>query len=181
LARKGSNVVYSTIPKSWKWLIVNYVVNVVVGILLGFYIFKGGRLRDDYIRLCKPYTCMVMQKRTWTTIFLFKEFISFFNKLVPVGVSLNNQHLLFLDGYGGHVTIEVIKQVKNFGLDKITLPSHTSHALQPLDVSYFKPFKTAFRKFKVVVMFRSNHMEPDKIIIVGWVDQALKQSLTKEI
>jgi hypothetical protein len=30
------------------------------------------------------------------------------------------------------------------GLHLVTLPSHTSHALQPLDVSVFGPFKCAF-------------------------------------
>jgi len=30
----------------------------------------------------------------------------------------------------------------------ITLPLHTSHALQPLDVACFKPFKIAFKKEK---------------------------------
>ncbi len=83
------------------------------------------------------------------TTFLFKEFISFFNKLVPGGVSFNNQHLLILDRCGSHVTIEAIEKAKDFGLDKITLPSHTSHLLQPLDVSYFKPFKTAFRNLRM--------------------------------
>ncbi len=28
-------------------------------------------------------------------------------------------------------------------------------------------------------MFRSNHMELDNIVLVGWVDQAINQSLTK--
>ncbi len=40
------------------------------------------------------------------------------------------------------------------------------------------PFKIAFRKFKDVAMSRNSHMEPDKIILVRWVDQALKQSFT---
>jgi hypothetical protein len=31
------------------------------------------------------------------------------------------------------------------GLDIVSLSSHTSHVLQPLDVSCFKPFKIAFR------------------------------------
>ncbi len=30
-------------------------------------------------------------------------------------------------------------------------------------------------------MFRNNHKELDKITLVGWVDQALEQSLTKKI
>jgi hypothetical protein len=128
LARRGSNVIYNTIPKSREWLIVNCVINAVGGILLSFYIFKGERLRDDYKRLYKLGTCMAMQKRTWMITFLFKEFLSFFNKLVPSGVSLNNQHLLILDGHGNHVTLKVIEHAKDFGLNMITLPSHTSHA-----------------------------------------------------
>ncbi len=87
---KGSNAIYSTIPKSRKWLIVNYVINDAKGVLHGFYIFRGGRLRDDYIRLYKPNICMVMQKRVWMTTFLFKESMAFFNKSIPNGVSFNN-------------------------------------------------------------------------------------------
>jgi hypothetical protein len=62
----------------------------------------------------------------------------------------------------------------------ITLPSHTSHALQPLDVSCFKPFKIALKKVRDATMFRNNHMELDKITLIGWVDQAFEQSLTKK-
>ncbi len=29
-------------------------------------------------------------------------------------------------------------------------------------------------------MFRSNNMEPNKIVLVGWVDHAIDQSLTKK-
>jgi hypothetical protein len=38
------------------------------------------------------------------------------------------------------MTIEVIAKAKEVGLPLVTLPSHTSHALQPLDVSVFGPF-----------------------------------------
>jgi hypothetical protein len=62
----------------------------------------------------------------------------------------------------------------------ITLPSHTSHVLQPLNVSYFKPFKTTLRKVKNVVMSKSNHMEPNEITLVGWVNQTISQFLTKK-
>jgi hypothetical protein len=34
------------------------------------------------------------------------------------------------------------------GLDLITLPSHTSHRLQPLDVSVFASFKRAFWHYR---------------------------------
>ncbi len=85
-------------------------------------------------------------------------------------MSFSNPHLLVLDGHSNHVTLEAIEHAIFFGLDMITLPSHTSHALQLLDMSCFKPFKIAFRKVKDVVMFKNNHMELDKIIIARWVD-----------
>ncbi len=45
--------IYNTIPKSKDWFIANYAVNVVGGFLLAFYIFKGERLQQDYIKDCK--------------------------------------------------------------------------------------------------------------------------------
>jgi hypothetical protein len=63
LARRRSIAVYNIIPKSQEWLIVNCVVNVVGGVLFGFYIFKGERLKDDYIKLCKLGICMAMPKK----------------------------------------------------------------------------------------------------------------------
>jgi hypothetical protein len=69
-----------------------------------------------------------------------------------------------------YVTLKAIKSTKELGLDMITLPLHTSHALQPLDVFYFKPFKIAFRKVRDVTMFKSSHMEPSKIILARWVN-----------
>jgi hypothetical protein len=49
----------------------------------------------------------------------------------------------------------------------ITLPSHTSHALQPLDVSCFKPFKTTFKKERDNNMVINNYNEPNKVTFVG--------------
>jgi len=72
---------------------------------------------------------MAMQAKAWMTTFLFKVFLSFFKRLVLGGISQTNCHLLILDGHGSHVTLEAIEQVMDFGLNMITLPSHTSHDL----------------------------------------------------
>jgi hypothetical protein len=37
--------------------------------------------------------------------------------------------MFILDGHGSHVTFEEMGQAKKFGLDMITFPSHTFHAL----------------------------------------------------
>jgi hypothetical protein len=149
LARRGS--------KSWERLTINYAINVVKIVMPSFYIFRGERLRDDYIKFYKLGACMAMQKRTWMTAFLFKKFLSIFKRSILGGVSFTNRHLLILDGHDSHVTLKAIKHAKDIGLDMITLPFHTSHALQPLYVFCFKPFKITFKKVKDVTMFKNNH------------------------
>ncbi len=58
IAKKGFLQMYNIIPKSKEWLTINYVVNVTRGSILGFYIFRGERIRGDYIMHCKLGTCM---------------------------------------------------------------------------------------------------------------------------
>ncbi len=142
LTKKYSHQVYNTIPKCKEWL----TINATWRLILRFYIFQGERIRDDYFKHCKFGTCMVVQTKAWIISFLLKEFLSFFKRSIPSGISPSNRHLLILDGHGSHVSLEAIEQVQQFGLDIITLPSHTSHVLQPLDVNYFKPFKITLKK-----------------------------------
>jgi hypothetical protein len=52
-----------------------------------------------------------MQKKAWTTTFLFKEFLSFFKRLVPSGMFPTNCRLLILDGHGSHITLQAIEHV----------------------------------------------------------------------
>ncbi len=168
MAKRGTNTINDIIPKFWEWLTINCVVNVTGDILLRFYIFKGEWLRNDYIQFCKPRTYMAIQKKAWMISFLFKEFLFFSKRSIPRGISFTNRHLLIQDGHSSHVTLEAIEQAHEFGLNMVTLPTHTCHALQPFDVSCFKPFKTTFRKEKYVAMFKSNYMELDKITF-NWV------------
>ncbi len=53
LARRRSNIIYSTIPKFQEWLIRNGVVNAIGGALPRFYIFKSEKLKDDYVKFCQ--------------------------------------------------------------------------------------------------------------------------------
>jgi len=62
----------------------------------------------------------------------------------------------------------------------LTPPSHTSHILQPLGVSCFRPFKFTFKREKNESMFKHNHRDLDKVTLAGWADKTLNRSLSKQ-
>jgi len=88
---------------------INYAMNAVGGSIQRFYIFRGERIKGDYILHYKPKTCMVVQTKAWMTSFLFEYFLSFFKRSILGGIFLNNCHLLILDGHGSHVNLEAIE------------------------------------------------------------------------
>ena len=63
-------------------------------------------------------------------------------------LSLIKIKLLILDGHKSHISMEVLLKAKNHGIDMVSLSYHTSHELQPLGISCFKPFKLAFRAYR---------------------------------
>jgi hypothetical protein len=84
-------------------------------------------MMENYIEYCKDGASMAMQPEGRMTAVLF---------------------LLIVDGHNSHVTLEVVHKAMQVGLDLLTLPSHTNHRLQPLDVSVFEPFKRAFKCYR---------------------------------
>jgi hypothetical protein len=83
-----------------------------------------------------------------------------------------------LDGHNSHVTLEVVQVAMNKGLDIVTLPAHTSHALQPLDVSCFKPFKTAFRQVRDAWTLGNEGKKVEKRDLCEWTARSLEKALT---
>jgi hypothetical protein len=53
--------------------------------------------------------------------------------------------MLISDGFGTHETVEILEFAFAHNIILCRLPSHTSHKLQPCDVSVFAPLKTAYR------------------------------------
>ena len=123
---------------------------------------------------------MGMQQNAWMTRWLFESWISHFLEYLKAGPGIDhtNRHLLILDGHNSHVTLEMVKLSMQSGLDIVSLPSHTSHALQPLDVTCFKPFKTAFKRCRDQWALENSKKEVKKQDLCEWTSQALRATLT---
>jgi hypothetical protein len=172
--------VHTIIPDQQEWLSVLSCINAAGECIPHFYIFKGKRMRRNYIEKCEENATMAMQAKAWMTGHLFSSWILHFVKSLESrgGISPTNRHLLILDGHGSHVTLDVVHKASQTGLDVLTLPSHTSHRLQPLDVSIFRPFKCAFRGYRDAWILQNRGRATQKEDLAQWVSLALKRALT---
>lgn len=78
--------------------------------------------------------------------------------------------LLILDGHGSHITAKVIAHCMEHAIDLLVLPPHTSHKLQPLDVSVFSPLK---RALATETDAASRH-DPGRIQRVDWTNMYIR-------
>lgn len=74
----------------------------------------------------------------------FIQFIQHFIKHVKC--TLSSKVLLLMDNHESHISVEVLDLAKKNGIVLLTIPPHTSHKLQPLDVSVYFPFQHAIDK-----------------------------------
>ena len=102
---------------------------------------------------------MAAHPHAWMTKQLFLSWLFHFAASVPSGISPNNRHLLTLNGHGSHMAVQTIEEANNLGINLLTLPAHTTHRLQPLDVSVFSPFKNYFRSEHTAWMAKNPGVE----------------------
>ena len=66
------------------------------------------------------------------------------------------------------------------GLDLVILLSHTSHRLQPLDVSVIAPFKRGFKRYRDAWVLHNRGRGAGKQVLAMWVSGGLHKALTPE-
>ena len=55
--------------------------------------------------------------------------------------------VLLLDGHSSHINLDAARFAANNGILLYCLPPHSTHAIQPCDVGFFKPMKANWYKF----------------------------------
>ena len=140
----GSKSIHIIEPDQREHLLVLSCINADGGKIPNFYILKRTYFQQDYVKNCEENVVIAMQPNVWMTKWLFQSWISHFIGTLRKTTKIDekNRHLLVLNGHNSHVTLEVVISTMNI----ISLPSHTFHVLQPLDVNCFTPFKYVFKQ-----------------------------------
>lgn len=80
----------------------------------------------------------------WTNEELFLEWLRHFSQSVKP--TNDEPVLLILDNHGSHISLPSYEFCRKNYIHIVSIPPHTSHRLQPLDISFFGPLKNAFNR-----------------------------------
>ena len=106
-------------------------------------IFKRKRMADS-LKVDAPFgTIFACTDSGWIDSKVFVEWLRHF--IANVKPSPQNKVLLLLDGHTSHSkNREAIVLARQHGVVMLSFPSHTTHRLQPLDVTFFKSLKNVY-------------------------------------
>ncbi|XP_046681325.1 MFS-type transporter clz9-like [Homalodisca vitripennis] len=87
------------------------------------------------------YEC---SKNGWSNEQLFVKWLEHF--CAHTKPSKDDPVLLICDNHGSHITLEAYEVCKKNHITLVSIPPHTSHRLQPLDLTFFGPLKSALSR-----------------------------------
>lgn len=107
-------------------------------------IFKRKNMNDRLMKGAPHGAIGVPTANGWMDASTFVKYIQHFIKHVKP--SQSNPCMLILDGHGSHKSLEAVTLAKENSITLITIPPHTSHKMQPLDVSFYGPLKKRYNR-----------------------------------
>lgn len=140
LAKKGARAVKSlTSGEKGETITVVACCNAIGNFLPPVLIIKGVNKKPEFEEGLPPGSKVYMQKKSAyiSSELFYKWLTEHFIPRKPPG-----KVLLILDGHSSHSSaVNMLETARDNGVVLLCLPSHTTSALQPLDISVFGPFK----------------------------------------
>eukprot|EP00795_Rhopilema_esculentum_P011062 gene11062-19921_t len=135
-----------------------------------FVVYKAKNLYQTWTSGGPQGASYAVTNSGWMEDYVFEEW--FLKHYVPWAGSFRKPCILFMDGHGSHLTYKVVKTAKENEIVILCLPPNTSHALQPCDVSLFRPLKAAWKDI-LKLWFRETRLKA--------VDKAVFPSLLSKL
>lgn len=106
-------------------------------------IFPRKRMVDTLMNGAPPQSVGCCSASGWTDSDLFVKWLEHFAHFTSC--SQTAPQIIIMDGHHSHKTLAAILYAREHGISLVTLPPHTTHKMQPLDRTYFKSLKCAYR------------------------------------
>lgn len=147
-----------------------------------FIIFKGKHVWSSWTsEEAYPGTLYSATSNGWIESNAFEEYLT--KSFIPMVKTGEEPTLLIYDGHSTHVQLAVVEKAKQNNITIIKLPPHSSHLLQPLDLSVFKPYKDAWdmEMVKWQRQHKAEKLPKDQFsVIVGRVWEQLDSNVIKK-
>lgn len=105
-------------------------------------IFPRKREKQELINGAPPGSKLMVSDSGFINTELFIQWLHHFQKFVKS--SPEEPVLLILDNHSSHISLAIVEFCRSRGIHVLSLPPHCSHKIQPLDVGFFGPLKTAY-------------------------------------
>lgn len=144
-------------------------------------IFRGKSVQQQWFPVEKDGLedwLFTATEKGWTNMVVALEWLQrvFIPRTRPQDPS--QRRLLILDGHDSHTTTEFMWHCFDNNIQLLFLPAHTSHVLQPLDLSVFSPLKHTYRKLLNQMNSWSESTVVGKQLMLKCILQARKQAIT---
>ncbi|KAI5722693.1 hypothetical protein M8J76_012165 [Diaphorina citri] len=139
-------------------------------------IFPRANFKDYMLKGAPSNTLGLATSSGWMTSNLFVDTLKHFVKYSCS--SLENPSLLIYDNHETHISIEVYEEAKKNGVHILTLPPHSTHKMQPLDVALYAPFQTYYNSAIDSWMYANPGKNVTIYEVAGFVGLAYPRAFT---
>ena len=130
-------------PGNRKWVTAIEGINATGWVIPPFVILSGKLHQAGWYQALPTDWVLAVSDNGWTTDELGYAWIQHFNRCTQSRTK-GAYRLLILDGHGSHATPEFDQFCTENKIITHCMPAHTSHLLQPLNVSCYSPLKLAY-------------------------------------
>jgi hypothetical protein len=130
-------------PSNREWVTAIEAINAAGWALPPFIILAGKLHQSTWYHGLPNDWVLAVSDNGWTTDCLGLASLKHFDSYTKTRTK-GTHRLLILDGHSSHATPEFDQYCTENQIITLCMPAHTSHLLQPLDVSCFSPLKRAY-------------------------------------
>ncbi len=190
--------VYKTQDGNREWATLIECISADSRLLSMFLILKGKRQMKawfDFVEDKEAY--IAVSENGWTNNIIGLEWFEKYAQFTPFLYTIltnfsrcfepqtrrtlkGRYRLLILDGHASHISTKVIVFCISNDIILLCLPPHTTHILQPLDVGFFQPLATAYRKHLEAKTRYGGGYKMDKCDFIQFIQVARKNAATEK-
>lgn len=137
LARKGVRTAYILTPPPLPHTSIVGCINAAGESMPPTIINIGKNIQSTWFEDAAPGVSFASSDSGWINDKIFLSWFDLFVKFVDTKRQPTQKALLIFDGHSSHITIELVKKAALNNILLLQLPPHTTHRVQPLDLSCF--------------------------------------------